>query len=178
MKKYFTLTLLAFSFFAFAQNDLKDAPKNKALYLLDGVIASYDFAQKIDPANIEAISVYKSGSNPSNLDDFVNHLGFGIIEIRMKKYQEQFIRVPLHALNAMYHLDYNTPVYIDGFLVKNNKAEIYQGAIGEIVVTNNDSSKVLNIITADKATKKGSRVPPATIQQKENKRPEYIKQIK
>ncbi|AZI20550.1 hypothetical protein [Chryseobacterium taklimakanense] len=84
MKKYFTLTLLAFSFFAFAQNDLKNAPKNKALYLLDGVIASYDFAQKIDPANIEAVSVYKSESNPSNLDDFVNHLGFGIIEIRMK----------------------------------------------------------------------------------------------
>ncbi|AZI20549.1 hypothetical protein EIH08_07335 [Chryseobacterium taklimakanense] len=78
----------------------------------------------------------------------------------------------------MYHLDYNTPVYIDGFLVKSNKAEIYQDAIGEIVVTNNDSSKVLNIITADKATKKGSRIPPATIQQKENKRPEYIKQIK
>lgn len=178
MKKYFALILLAFSFLAFAQNELKDAAKNKALYLLDGVIASYDFSQKIDPNNIEAVSVYKSKSNPANLDDFVNHLNFGIIEIRMKKNQEQFTKFPLHTLNAMYQLDYDAPVYIDGFLVKNNKAEIYQDAISEIQVTNIDSSKVLNIITTDKAPKKGITIPPATIQQRENKRPEYIKQIK
>lgn len=179
MNKIFALLFLGLSFFAFSQDALKDAKHNQPLYLLDGIIAGYDITQKIDFQNIESVSVYKSNHQNKFSEDFSAHLKYGIIDIKMKKYQEQFTKVPLHTLNSMYEMDYNSPVYIDGFLVKNNKAEIYEDAIGEIQVTSNDSTKVLNIKTLHKTPQRGGiTFPPANVFPKDKKRPDYIKQIK
>lgn len=177
MKKFFILIMLGFSLLGYSQDQLKNAKQNQPLYLIDGVIASYDLTQKIDPNNIESMNVYKL-KNKDNYSDFKAHLKYGIIDIKMKKYQEQLKKVPLYTLNSIYKLDENSPVYIDGFLVKNNKAEIYEASIGEIQLTCNDSGKVLNIKTLNKEPQKGIILPPPTNTPKDKKRPDYLKQIK
>ena len=179
MKKIFTFLILCFSLSVFAQDQLKNAKQSQPLFLVDGIIAGYDFIKEISPNNIQSMSVYKSGTPDNPLTDFEAHLKHGIIDIKMKKYQEQFTKVPLHTLNSMYQLEPNAPIYIDGFLVKNNKAEIFEKAIGEIQVTQNDSVRVLNILTSDKNPKRGIILPPGNSEKPKDKtRPVYIKQIK
>lgn len=181
MKKLFLSVLLLSSVLAFAQNiKLEDAKKQSPLILVDGFVYSSDF-NKIDPNTIESMNVYKDAKNlDENLSAFKNLADLGIIAIRLKKPLEYPTHFPVSKLNEMNGLSKDNPVYLDGILLTDNSAEIYENSVIEMKTVETDSGKVLNIKTLTKEQEQMFLQKPkesSVFEVRQKERPEYIKGI-
>lgn len=182
MKKILFSVLFSASAFSSAQvAELEYAKEGKPLVLIENAITGASSLRSIDPNTIESMSVFKSGGNNENLEPFTNFLKHGIIKIKLKKDREGFTKYPLLKLNEIKGLPQGNPVYIDGFLVKDNSAEIYEEAIIEIKTVDTGYGKVLNIWTLHEDERRLKLMEPPSqdpLQERQKQRPVYIKGIK
>lgn len=154
--KNLILPFLLFSGFLFAQQtSLKESAGLFPLYLVDGMITNEEQLKAFGPAEISAVSVYKSDNLPEKLIPFTNFISEGIISITMKSGTANLESVSLDRLNIQHQFDELNPVYINRIFVKNNTVKILTDALVEAEIIENNGQKFLNIWTVKKSERNG-----------------------